>query len=52
MPIFAEALVSTTRSERTLFPLPVRCAGALGAGAADARARTLKMPEKRVLLHR
>ena len=28
-----------------LFPEPVRCTGALGAGAAEARALTEKMPE-------
>ena len=31
---------------RALFPEPVKCTGALGAGAAEAKARTEKMPQK------
>jgi hypothetical protein len=30
--------------DRALFPEPVKCTGALGAGAAEAKARTEKMP--------
>ena len=43
-PLSKRNFQTTALGPATLLPEPVRCTGALGAGAAEAKARTEKMP--------